>query len=106
MKQAPYFWQMRDHPASLALVPVACVWSAAGRVRRAFAMHASTPIPSICVGNVTVGGAGKTPVTLALAAKLQQMGAKPATATRGYGAKVKGVVRVEPKHHTAQDVGD
>ncbi len=47
----------------------------------------SHPIPIISVGNITVGGVGKTPVTLFLAHHLSRMGFKPAILLRGYGRK-------------------
>lgn len=43
------------------------------------------PVPVLCVGNPTVGGSGKTPVTLWLAERLKDQGRRPALVTRGYG---------------------
>ena len=48
------------------------------------------PIPVICVGNLTVGGSGKTPVTMALQNLLNDMGIKVCVVSRGYGGKIKG----------------
>lgn len=45
------------------------------------------PVPLIVVGNITVGGSGKTPVTLALVKHLQQAGWRPGIISRGYGGK-------------------
>jgi tetraacyldisaccharide 4'-kinase len=59
-------------------------------------------IPVVCVGNVGVGGAGKTIVTLDLLARLQ---ANAFALSRGYGGRLAGPVMVEPRH-TARDVGD
>ncbi|MBW2659155.1 MAG: tetraacyldisaccharide 4'-kinase, partial [Deltaproteobacteria bacterium] len=47
------------------------------------------PIPVISIGNLTVGGTGKTPVVLALARKLKEEGYHPAVISRGYGGKAK-----------------
>jgi len=60
----------------------------------------------VCVGNLTAGGSGKTPVAIALARMLAARGKKAAFLTRGYGGKLKGPVAVEPARHTATDVGD
>lgn len=45
------------------------------------------PMPIFCVGNLTVGGAGKTPVTLWLAERLKTAGRRPAVLSRGYGRR-------------------
>src|SRR4051794_20082940 len=63
-------------------------------------------VPVICVGNVTVGGAGKTPTALALAAMLVEMGRRPFVLIRGYGGRLPRPVRIEPERHGPTDVGD
>jgi tetraacyldisaccharide 4'-kinase len=62
-------------------------------------------IPVICIGNLTVGGAGKTPAALAVARRLLAAGARPVFLTRGYGGRLGGPVTVDPRHGAA-DVGD
>jgi tetraacyldisaccharide 4'-kinase len=62
--------------------------------------------PVVCVGNFTVGGAGKTPAALALARILAADGQKPVFLTRGYGGRLAGPLRVDPAVHKAGDVGD
>jgi tetraacyldisaccharide 4'-kinase len=63
-------------------------------------------IPVLCVGNYHVGGAGKTPTTLALAQVLRDLGETPVVLSRGYGGKLRGPVKVDPSRHVAADVGD
>jgi tetraacyldisaccharide 4'-kinase len=58
------------------------------------------------VGNFTLGGAGKTPTALALAALLRDLGAKPAFLTRGYGGRLAGPVRVDPARQSVAETGD
>jgi len=104
----PEFWradaQGRDsaHALRMLLTPVswAYAWATARRIETTISRHASVPV--ICVGNFTVGGAGKTPITRALRAKL---GAHAHTLSRGYGGSVEGPLRVTPDMSAAQ-VGD
>ena len=101
----PRFWQ-HDGPIPRLLQPAAWAYDAAGRLRRALARPHRAAIPVICVGNLTAGGSGKTPVALALIALLQQRGAEVHALTRGYGGRLKGPVRVDLARHSALEVGD
>jgi tetraacyldisaccharide 4'-kinase len=58
------------------------------------------------VGNVTVGGSGKTPTCLALASILRHAGFAPAFLTRGYGGSLAGPMEVDPRRHGSAEVGD
>lgn len=104
--RAPGFW-WRASPSALArlLQPLGALYGAvtSRRMRQA---GANAGIPVICVGNFVAGGAGKTPTTLALAARLAAMGETPFALTRGYGGRLAGPIRVEPDRHSAADVGD
>jgi tetraacyldisaccharide 4'-kinase len=72
-----------------------------GRKRR----HAP-PVPVICVGNFTVGGAGKTPTAITLARAAVAKGLKPGFLSRGYGGSLDVTTVVDPDHHRSVDVGD
>ncbi len=63
-------------------------------------------IPVLCVGNYHVGGAGKTPMVLALAKLLRDLGETPVVLSRGYGGRLRGPLKVDPERHIAEDVGD
>ncbi|MFK7794304.1 MAG: tetraacyldisaccharide 4'-kinase [Gammaproteobacteria bacterium] len=62
-------------------------------------------VPVIIVGNITVGGTGKTPMVTALVKNMQQQGYKPGVASRGYGGKTIHATLVESSH-SADQVGD
>ena len=92
----------------ILLRPASWIYSsvASRRFRRAIPPRVGAPV--ICVGNPTVGGAGKTPTAIAIARVAQRMGRRPGFVSRGYGAKrlVRKPVRVEPDRHAATEVGD
>jgi tetraacyldisaccharide 4'-kinase len=63
-------------------------------------------VPVICIGNYSLGGAGKTPTVIALVKLLRLAGETPVVLSRGYGGRLAGPVRVDVAKHTAADVGD
>ncbi|MEQ8602979.1 MAG: tetraacyldisaccharide 4'-kinase [Marivibrio sp.] len=103
--RAPGFWA-EDGWRARALTPAAALFCAAGALRRRLVRPVRVSAPVICVGNPTLGGAGKTPTVQAIVARLQARGATPAVLLRGYGGAATGPVRVDPTRHTARDVGD
>ena len=64
------------------------------------------PIPVVCIGNITLGGAGKTPTVIFLASYLKKNNIKAHVVSRGYGGKFKDIVFVDPRIHSAYQVGD
>jgi tetraacyldisaccharide 4'-kinase len=88
------------------LAPLGTAWDAASRLRRAIAHPYRAAVPVICVGNLVAGGAGKTPVVLALAGTIAARGVAVHIVTRGYGGRLGGPVRVDPAAHNAAAVGD
>jgi tetraacyldisaccharide 4'-kinase len=102
----PVFWQSRHHVLALALSPLAWLYGGleASRRRLTHAQHPGKPV--ICVGNLTAGGAGKTPTVRWLAKKIAAQGGTPAILSRGYGGREKGPLKVDPSHHNAAHVGD
>lgn len=103
--KAPDFWR-KDGLLPALLSPAALCFAAGGWIRRRAARPRSVAAPVICVGNVVAGGAGKTPVAIALAERLLMHGKAPHFLSRGYGGHERGPLRVDPTHHTAADVGD
>jgi len=102
--RAPEFWQRRG-PAALLLAPLGTLYGAsvAWKARHARPYRAQARV--ICVGNLTAGGSGKTPVSLALGARLKARGEKVFFLTRGYGGAERGPAQVQPDS-TAARMGD
>jgi tetraacyldisaccharide 4'-kinase len=103
---APGFWGREPGLAADLLLPFSAAWSAAGRVRRALARPYRAPVPVICVGNLVAGGAGKTPVTLAIAAWFARRDVIVHVVTRGYGGRLAGPCGVDRLRHRFGEVGD
>ncbi len=101
MMRAPGFW-VTGGPLSLALAPFGWMWAAGSAWRGAFTTPFAAPVPVVCIGNVVVGGAGKTPVALSVAHRLP--GAH--FLSRGYGGRETGPLLVDPKKHGHGRVGD
>lgn len=105
MRRAPEFWE-RTGPPGAWLRPVGALIAAIGRWRRDRSRPWRAPVPVICVGNLIVGGTGKTPVAAALVAALARQGARPQVLLRGYGGSARGPLLVDPQRHEADEVGD
>jgi len=103
--RAPAFWWQEPGLAARLLAPFAAVYGAVA-ARRLARPGASAGIPVVCVGNLTVGGAGKTPTALAVARLLIAAGERPVLLSRGYGGRLAGPVVVDPATHRARDTGD
>ncbi|MEH2511950.1 tetraacyldisaccharide 4'-kinase [Nitrobacteraceae bacterium AZCC 1564] len=101
----PTFWYRPPSWMSRLLLPFGAIYGAI-TARRMARKGAVAGIPAFCIGNYHVGGAGKTPTTLALSKILREMGEQPFVVSRGYGGSLEGPVRVDTSAHTAIDVGD
>lgn len=104
--KAPAFWFKPPGWRARALAPLAWIYGGIASLRRATAMPDFSPMPVICIGNLTVGGAGKTPCALAVGEILAELGRKPAFLSRGYGGSERGPLKVDPQRHRAAAVGD
>lgn len=102
--KAPGFWWEKPGATAALLSPVAAVYGSIA-ARRLQQPGERIGIPVICVGNPTVGGAGKTPAAIAIARMLVAAGERPMFLTRGYGGRLAGPAMVETAH-TAVQVGD
>lgn len=106
----PRWWYLRGPspmPVARALLtPPSWIWAAVTARRIARASPVDPGVPVICVGNLTLGGAGKTPVVRELLRRLAQRGVAAHGLSRGYGGSLAGPVQVDAARHTAREVGD
>lgn len=107
MRAPGFWWRPPARPGLLPrlLSPLGWLY-AAGTARRLRQSGYTSQIPVICVGNLTAGGAGKTPTVIALIERLAARGHKVHVVSRGYGGRLTGPLRVEEARHTAEAVGD
>lgn len=106
----PRWWYVRDsnhaRMARMALKPLGWIWAAVTARRIVRTVPADPGCAVISVGNLTVGGSGKTPVARETLRLLRAAGVEAQGLSRGYGGRLEGPVRVDPQIHTADDVGD
>ena len=111
----PRFWSREVDPKSREAAPLLrfllspLAWTYAEitrrKIRAADALDVSATV--ICIGNLTAGGVGKSPVVAGLRKRIQRaLGVRVATLSRGYKGRLKGPLRVDPTIHSAIDVGD
>ena len=105
MIKTPEFWNNKG-VASTALLPLATIWATATHLRDRLAKQVSADLPVICIGNLTAGGTGKTPLVSLLYDQLTEAAKSPVIMSRGYGGSQKGPLWVDGMLHTAADCGD
>jgi tetraacyldisaccharide 4'-kinase len=104
-RREPSFWWRPPGLISGLLSPLGAAYGAVA-ARRMTQAGRTAGIPVICVGNLTLGGAGKTPAAIAVAQILAAAGRRPVVLSRGYGGALVGPVGVDPARHRSADVGD
>ena len=104
--QAPKFWYRSRSWQAVLLSPFGALYAWATARRQKNAGPTRVDIPVICIGNLNVGGTGKTPTTIALAQLLSARGIAVHIVSRGYGGSLLAVTQVDPRIHTADETGD
>jgi len=107
MTQALQRAWLRRGPLAWLLFPVSLVYGALAALHRelyATGLRARErlPVPVVVVGNVVAGGAGKTPVVLAILAHLRERGLRAGVVSRGHGRTATGCVEVQPDDDSAR----
>ena len=108
-RQGWWLWSM--NPMSILLMPLSLVFYVAASLRRlgyraGLLKSTQLPVTTIVVGNITLGGNGKTPVVIALFHMLRRNGFKPAIITRGYKSGNENKVQILTGGRTDKQVGD
>ncbi len=106
MLKAPKFWYMkRDSFLSNSLYPFSLIFRLGTKLRNLVSRERKSKLPIICIGNIVIGGAGKTPVALKIGNMLKQAGYNPHFVSKGYGGLEKNNTLVND-WHSPKNVGD
>ena len=108
MINTPEFWYKKDLISkfkTLLLLPFSIVWILLSLIKKNFAKRYKSHLKVICIGNLSIGGTGKTPFSIQTYKILEILGYKPVFLTRGYRGLTKGPILVN-KSHNHKDVGD
>jgi tetraacyldisaccharide 4'-kinase len=103
--QAPDFWSRPPGLLARLLAPAGLLYAQA-TARRLRRPGVAAGVPVVCIGNLTAGGAGKTPAVIAVAERLAAHGVAVHVVTRGHGGSLAGPVRVDVAAHGFRQVGD
>ncbi len=103
--KTPIFWK-NNNTISNILAPLSCIYYFARYIHIKISKEYKSDLNIICVGNITAGGNGKTPVALKIADILKENNISFAFLSKGYKGKIKKFTQVDKSKHKAQDVGD
>ena len=108
MIKNPKFWYKKDIVSKLIsyfLSPISLIWILLSLIKKFFSKPYKTKLKVICIGNLTIGGTGKTPFAISTFNWLKELGYNPVFLTRGYSGKENGPTEVKT-FHTHFNVGD
>ena len=107
MFKTPQFWLQKNSLISLILLPLSLFYKIGFLLKKNLVTTQKVDLPIICIGNIIAGGAGKTPVALALGEIFKQNNFEFCYLTRGYKSKNSKVLMIEnPCHSDVEEVGD
>jgi len=102
----PQFWYEPNTWKATFLYPLGYFYNLLTLLRQKSAKPQSYSCLTICIGNLNVGGTGKTPTTIALAQHFLKKGLQVHVVSRGYKGKFDGTFLVDPQKHKSDEVGD
>ncbi|NBU27606.1 MAG: tetraacyldisaccharide 4'-kinase [Caulobacteraceae bacterium] len=106
----PRWWYVRHDPpgraARILLTPLSWIWAAVTARRIARTVPVDPGVPVVCIGNLTAGGTGKTPIVREVLRLLREAGVPAHGLSRGYGGTEGGPLKVDAGRHLAAEVGD
>ena len=106
MFKAPRFWYKKnDTIISNSLYPLSLLFRLGTKIRAILSTRKNSALPVICIGNIVVGGAGKTPVAIKLGELLKKNGYNPHFVSKGYGGIESNNILIK-QWHSAKSVGD
>ena len=106
MLKAPKFWYLKkDTYLSSSLFPLSLLFRLGTKLRSLVSKEKQSELPIICIGNIVVGGAGKTPVSLKIGQMLIEAGYSPHFVSKGYAGLEKNNTLIE-SWHSPKRVGD
>ncbi len=108
MFKTPEFWYKNNNISKVLIIllyPFSILWALIDEFKSYFSKTYKSKLKVVCIGNLTVGGTGKTPFSIYTYKLLKNLGYNPVFLTRGYGGLKKGPLVVNNSHHF-QDVGD
>ena len=101
MRSPGFWWKARRGGRACLLAPLGFIYGQVTKRRMRQQGH-KLDCPVICVGNWIAGGAGKTPVALALSLLLREKGWQPVFLSRGYGGAVSGPMQINDRSDPSQ----
>lgn len=106
MINTPKFWYQPRGFLSYLLFPLSVLYYIIFHIKKILTTSYKAPMKIICIGNASVGGAGKTPIAILVANLALEKKIKIGFLTRGYGGNYKKAIKVDLNLHDAKLVGD
>lgn len=103
----PKFWKTKNI-ISFSLIPLSVIYFLVTKLFSITKKPKEIKIPVICIGNITAGGSGKTPVSIEISDILKKSGYTPCFLTRGYGREASKDINIalNDQNHSYKDCGD